>query len=664
MRTLILLSLCFGLGQLAFISENVVFDKVNTISTTRSKWLVTFLIDLQPFEQFMTKLSNDILWTAGLAQQILRHYDKPGKENFMNTFSNLKHKFKLLMDTHNSLSDIFKDYRTLRRQKRAVLPIVGKALNFLFGTVTEADLSSIKTNIRTLAENQNEISHVLAENLSILNVTRLEVSQNRQAINTLTKSLSEIDFKLDNITQELEKQIIELETFVQFYIQIDLITSELELLIQKAIFYSEHIKSQLEMLSLGHLSPSTITPGQLKALLTEIKDRLPKYLEMTEDPSKNLWFFYRFLTCTTVLYDSKILVIISVPLLDSNTKFQVYRAYNLPMPMHQNKTKNLISMVAKFDIDIEYFAVNAERSKYVLFTGEEIQKCINPFTKFCKIISPVYPINLSKNCVISLFMKKQGDIDTYCRVLVEPSTILPMANYISSGSWLITTNGPLDFAIACHSSKYQTTFNKRIYPPLSILTLNETCSATNDYMTLLPFYNRQSTYGTFDDSYNKLIKNYNITSRKLWKPFHQSLPKFNLTELPKELKDIKQIPMDSLINRLKNLQRVQTDFDMPNWVHSLIYFVIALLVGIFIFILCKYRKKLRLMLPCSTKSESGEKLKNFTPKYGIVGQLVSAKTGSDGSTLRDVASAPMLGNPKDETHNNVYPVLNLPLHEH
>jgi len=77
---------------------------------------------------------------------------------------------------------------------------------------------------------------------------------------------------------------------------------------------------------------------------------------------------------------------------------------------------------------------------------------------------------------------------------VEPSSILPMANYISSGSWLVTTDSPLDFAIACHDSKYKNTFIKRIYPSLSILMLNETCTAINDYLTLLPFYNKESSY--------------------------------------------------------------------------------------------------------------------------------------------------------------------------
>lgn len=40
------------------------------------------------------------------------------------------------------------------REKRALLPIVGKALSFLFGTGDEDDLTVIRNNIQTLANNQ------------------------------------------------------------------------------------------------------------------------------------------------------------------------------------------------------------------------------------------------------------------------------------------------------------------------------------------------------------------------------------------------------------------------------------------------------------------------------------------------------------------------------
>ncbi|CAC5368619.1 unnamed protein product [Mytilus coruscus] len=77
--------------------------------------------------------------------------------------------------------------------------------------------------------------------------------------------------------------------------------------------------------------------------------------------------------------------------------------------------------------------------------------------------------------------------------------------------------------------------------------------------------------------------------------------------------------------------------------------------GIITFILCKYRKK----LPCSAKRGSGCKMQNVAPKYDRVSQLVSAKTEGDVNTSRDVPSAPMLDNSKEEVANNLYPLLKL-----
>ncbi|CAC5410707.1 unnamed protein product [Mytilus coruscus] len=171
--------------------------------------------------------------------------------------------------------------------------------------------------------------------------------------------------------------------------------------------------------------------GDLREIDSKLENVTEEFEKQIIDPENCI---QQLLTCTTVLYNDKILAIISLPLLDSNNRFEVYKAYNLPMPMKNNSTK-LLTMVAKFDINVEYFAVNAERSKYVLLNNDEINKCTDRFTKFCKIVSPFYPITLSKNCAISLFMKKENDIDKFCKVLVEPpSSIFPMANYISSGS--------------------------------------------------------------------------------------------------------------------------------------------------------------------------------------------------------------------------------------
>ena len=51
--------------------------------------------------------------------------------------------------------------------------------------------------------------------------------------------------------------------------------------------YMEHLSSQLDMLSLGHVSPSIITPKHLKKLLLEMQSKLPYHLTLPEDPIEN-----------------------------------------------------------------------------------------------------------------------------------------------------------------------------------------------------------------------------------------------------------------------------------------------------------------------------------------------------------------------------------------
>ena len=68
------------------------------------------------------------------------------------------------------------------RIQRSLIPIIGKGLSFLFGTATEAHLKVIHNNINKFVNNQEEMAHVIDENISVINVTRVEMSQNRQTL--------------------------------------------------------------------------------------------------------------------------------------------------------------------------------------------------------------------------------------------------------------------------------------------------------------------------------------------------------------------------------------------------------------------------------------------------------------------------------------------------
>ena len=60
----------------------------------------------------------------------------------------------------------------------------------------------IRRNVNALAQNQQKITHVLQESLSILNVSRIEIAENRKSVNELlfmifTIIFNEIIFNLD-----------------------------------------------------------------------------------------------------------------------------------------------------------------------------------------------------------------------------------------------------------------------------------------------------------------------------------------------------------------------------------------------------------------------------------------------------------------------------------
>ena len=90
------------------------------------------------------------------------------------------------------------------------------------------------------------------------------MSQDRQTLNKIIGSLTVLDTKLGNITQVPEREVFQVGQFVQLYLQLDAVIQAVRRTIWQAGSYLDHIQLQLNMLSLGHLSPSVITPRGLK----------------------------------------------------------------------------------------------------------------------------------------------------------------------------------------------------------------------------------------------------------------------------------------------------------------------------------------------------------------------------------------------------------------
>ena len=85
-------------------------------------------------------------------------------------------------------------------------------LSYLFRTATESDLNAIYLRVSRLTKSQEEIAHVVDENILVINITRVEsVSENRQALNKIIGSLANLDVKLGNIREGIEKRCFKLD---------------------------------------------------------------------------------------------------------------------------------------------------------------------------------------------------------------------------------------------------------------------------------------------------------------------------------------------------------------------------------------------------------------------------------------------------------------------
>ena len=160
------------------------------------------------------------------------------------------------------LRDILDMQQAVIRVKRAVLPIGGKVLRWAFGTLTRSDLKKINKHIDVLAGNQQRLTHILNQTLSVVNITRIEVQQNRHAIRTMADIVQGMELRLNDY-RALQKN---LHMFVITYTQVDMMLAELREAVEKGMFYMDNVRMMLGQLSVGHLAPTVIPSNELRQL--------------------------------------------------------------------------------------------------------------------------------------------------------------------------------------------------------------------------------------------------------------------------------------------------------------------------------------------------------------------------------------------------------------
>ena len=289
-----------------------------------------------------------------------------------------------------------------------------------------------------------------------------------------------------------------------------------------------------------------------------------------------------------MLDDNKVYTIFAVPLINVQEKFTIYKAHNLPFPFIHNSSSMTHTLVAVRDLESQYIAVNPARTNYMLLKPADVQQCLHHSLKFCTLNQPIYPVNLSPLCIISLFMNKPSHVGLFCKTLVKTTLSLPHAEYISDGNFVIATNKHITFTKICHSKRADIL---PVTPPIGLIQLEKECTAVHDSVTLPAYYFQESKF-KIHNYLRDIIQNYNFTTLDPWKPFHLAFPKFNVSRFPNKLADIKETPMSHLIKTLGSMDDIQNEPDPKViWPYFLAGTVVVFLLAIFILWYTKFRGK-------------------------------------------------------------------------
>ena len=297
-RILILLILVMPTGAWRR-SQSTIFKKSTEVVITRSKWVITLMIDLKPYNDLLERLASEI-------EKIRVIGDEIATDHYSEIMYSHRQEIQALGNQWEGMGNYLGELKLLQhRKRRAMLPIVGKALNVLFGTVSETELRVIKQKLIAIEEGSMVLVQEAKSSLSILDVTRVDLTKNRQTINWFIKGALDVEGELGNVTQSMLMELRRLRDFVKQFLTLSMAISRLQQTSQSLRLSLAHVRAQLDMLFLGHLSPSLVGSTHFRDTLLKIQTELPHYLRLPSDPTRELWRYYSSLGCITLVEEKK-----------------------------------------------------------------------------------------------------------------------------------------------------------------------------------------------------------------------------------------------------------------------------------------------------------------------------------------------------------------------
>ena len=124
---------------------------------------------------------------------------------------------------------------------------------------------------------------------------------------------------------------------------------------------------------------------------------------MPYDPdTEGIWKYYKVIKITPVVIDKLLVILLTIPILDSTLELNIYLIHNLPAipPGHKIATKYLL--------EGDYFAIGKHGVYAALPNERSIQVCLESDLAICMIGQALYPMMHITWCIYTLFVEDEA----------------------------------------------------------------------------------------------------------------------------------------------------------------------------------------------------------------------------------------------------------------
>ena len=157
------------------VTESVIFHPVDKIHTSISSWIITTVIDFEPFEIMLYNVKEHAKEIKNylISQIPIFHHKDPRFTHLFNiTLDDINVAINEISNTKTEASNLIDHVHNNnnRRIKRSLL-LLDDLFSFLFGTADQSDVDSLKADVKHLHENQLDQTQVLNAIIIITNIS-------------------------------------------------------------------------------------------------------------------------------------------------------------------------------------------------------------------------------------------------------------------------------------------------------------------------------------------------------------------------------------------------------------------------------------------------------------------------------------------------------------